>query len=395
MWNSVINDLNIKKNIENKIFEINNVLLENLPSEQDFSLIGHFGGHILFNSYYTLLNKNISKNEYVESQINKKNIQINNIKSLKYSNGLFGYLYLAEYLNKEKFIKFKKEYFSVDLDLFDKLILDDKLDFLHGSVGFVNYLTAIDSNKANVLIFKWINFIKSRGYQKNDKIEWKVKYGLNDNDYGLCFGLSHGVPAILLVLLKIASKFNDKATEKLLSTVINGMMEYLSFADKSFFPLFETRNEGLIRNDRIGWCYGDVSCAYSIMLVGIFLNNEEFIKISKTILLHYCKMSNELTSKIIDPDFCHGTIGIAHIYSRVYNIMHEDIYKETAQFWYNQTLSKSNFANGVAGFMHYDSFSNSYKPNLSLLEGISGIGLSFISSISNIEPRWDKCLLLS
>ncbi len=30
-----------------------------------------------------------------------------------------------------------------------------------------------------------------------------------------------------------------------------------------------------------------------------------------------------------------------------------------------------------------------------LLEGIAGIGLAMISAVSDIEPIWDECLLLS
>jgi len=29
------------------------------------------------------------------------------------------------------------------------------------------------------------------------------------------------------------------------------------------------------------------------------------------------------------------------------------------------------------------------------LEGIAGIGLMYISAISDVEPAWDECLLLS
>ena len=36
-----------------------------------------------------------------------------------------------------------------------------------------------------------------------------------------------------------------------------------------------------------------------------------------------------------------------------------------------------------------------WSKNLGLLLGASGIGLSLISSISNIKPQWDRCLLLS
>jgi len=54
------------------------------------------------------------------------------------------------------------------------------------------------------------------------------------------------------------------------------------------------------------------------------------------------------------------------------------------------------FEDGLAGFKswrteEYGGLSN----DLGFLEGIAGIGLALISSISDIEPAWDECLLLN
>ena len=38
---------------------------------------------------------------------------------------------------------------------------------------------------------------------------------------------------------------------------------------------------------------------------------------------------------------------------------------------------------------------NKWLNSNNLIHGISGIGLSLISAISTIEPKWDRCLLIS
>ena len=61
-----------------------------------------------------------------------------------------------------------------------------------------------------------------------------------------------------------------------------------------------------------------------------------------------------------------------------------------------ETLKMAKFPDGLAGFKtyrpeKYGGWTNQYD----MLEGIPGIGLAMLSYISETEPTWDECLLLS
>jgi hypothetical protein len=56
----------------------------------------------------------------------------------------------------------------------------------------------------------------------------------------------------------------------------------------------------------------------------------------------------------------------------------------------------SNYEDGLAGFKSWRGDENSYTNEYGLLEGIAGIGMVMINSLHpEIEPTWDRCLLLS
>ncbi|MCK5168939.1 MAG: hypothetical protein KAQ75_03590, partial [Bacteroidales bacterium] len=125
-------------------------------------------------------------------------------------------------------------------------------------------------------------------------------------------------------------------------------------------------------------------------------NNEEWKNKALEILLHTTKRKDLKENSVIDAGLCHGTAGIAHIYNRMYNNTGRDEFKKAAIYWFEQTLKMAKYDDGLAGYKawrtpEYGGLQNEYG----FLEGIAGIGLALISAVSDIEPKWDECLLLS
>lgn len=69
--------------------------------------------------------------------------------------------------------------------------------------------------------------------------------------------------------------------------------------------------------------------------------------------------------------------------------------KEAAEYWIEKTLEMARFEDGAAGYKTWHGNDNGFEKEYGLLEGISGIGLVLLSYISDTEPVWDECLLLS
>jgi len=97
---------------------------------------------------------------------------------------------------------------------------------------------------------------------------------------------------------------------------------------------------------------------------------------------------------IFDDCLCHGSMGTAQMYHRVYSLTDIDLFKETASYWYKKGIESKYRQNCAAGIGSYFD-QRKYISNSSFLSGIAGVGLSLISAISDVNPLWDECLLLS
>jgi lantibiotic biosynthesis protein len=71
------------------------------------------------------------------------------------------------------------------------------------------------------------------------------------------------------------------------------------------------------------------------------------------------------------------------------------VFKETANYWIEQTLKMATFEDGLAGFKTWRGDTKEWINDYGFLEGIAGIGLALLSHISDEEPTWDRCLLMS
>ena len=112
--------------------------------------------------------------------------------------------------------------------------------------------------------------------------------------------------------------------------------------------------------------------------------------------LHASKRRDLKENFVLDAGLCHGTAGIAHIFNRMFINTGVTDFKEASDYWFEETLKMATFEDGLAGYKVWRTkemggWTNEYG----FLEGIAGIGLAMISTISNINPDWDECLLLS
>jgi len=91
---------------------------------------------------------------------------------------------------------------------------------------------------------------------------------------------------------------------------------------------------------------------------------------------------------MIDPFFCHGTGGIAHLYNRAYYYTGRMQYREASFAWLRETQI----------FLNSEAYLSKLRNNgekLELLSGVAGLGLILLSMLSDNEPQWDTFFLLS
>lgn len=409
MWKSVIENNN---DFINKIDEISKILTEDYKNLTDnYNLLGGNSGIALFFYYYSKL-KNDEKyltiaNDIIESCF--ESFQNAN-QYFTFSGGicgLAGFGWLLEHCINENFIDCDTDIIFEDVNdiLFQNMMFEinrGNYDYLHGALGYSLRLL----NKNNCKETRWqltqvITALEKSCIKENDFVKWGTFSDevLNNNDYN--FGLSHGIPSIIVFLTKayklnILPEISLELITKSANFILKNKLDIKTH--NSFFPnSVKTYNQSTTKkSSRLGWCYGDLGVCASLLQASELSHDNKMKTEILNILSFNTKRMDHSNNSVVDASLCHGTAGIAHIFNRMYQQTKREEFKDAALYWYNETLKMAKFDDGLAGYKTWRANKyNGFQNNYSFLEGITGVGLSLISAVSDIEPAWDECLLLS
>lgn len=345
--------------------------------------------------------------EIIKKRLENVLNNINNIENNTFCNGLSGIGWFFQYIINEKILDQK----DVDelLIQIDKVAYNSALkslkqynhDFLHGATGNAVYLLErVDKNKD---VRQYLSEIL-RGLQKISKkdkkgIYWEESmFYTNDNQGVINLSLSHGLASKIILLSKL---YNQKINTKIVKELLEGSIKFMlkcKFKQENTF-LFPTIAESNNHSNfsRLAWCYGDLGISIALWQAGVALQNENIKQEAINVCLHTTKRRTREETGVVDAGICHGTAGIAHIYNRMYRNTGRNEFKEAENYWVEETLKIATFKDGLAGYKSYQSEEfGGWKNDYGFLEGISGIALVLDSHLHpEIEPTWDRCLLLS
>jgi hypothetical protein len=99
-----------------------------------------------------------------------------------------------------------------------------------------------------------------------------------------------------------------------------------------------------------------------------------------------------------DAALCHGAAGLGHIFNRFFQATGEDLFREAACGWFERALEMKRARNGICGFSAYRRERDGkeyWEDEAGILEGAAGIALALLAAATEIEPAWDRMLLLS
>ena len=150
-----------------------------------------------------------------------------------------------------------------------------------------------------------------------------------------------------------------------------------------------------LHSSRLAWCYGDLGISVALWHASQALGRKDWEQEAIDTILHASKRRGLVENGVVDAGLCHGTAGIAHIFNRMHGYTGLEELKEASNYWFAETLKMARFEDGLAGFKAWQGNERGWVNEPGLLEGIAGIGLALISAVSDIEPAWDECLLLS
>jgi lantibiotic modifying enzyme len=273
-------------------------------------------------------------------------------------------------------------------------------DFLHGAVGNGTYfLNRLNKKESKDYLKELIDHLDKISHKKGgDKIAWESVLDHEKGTKGYNLSLSHGISSIIAFLAKMLEKeiYIEKVSS-LLNGAINYLLSHALDTEKysSNFPSWIS-DDYPAGSSRLAWCYGDLGIGIALWQAARAAGNKEWEQKAFDVLLHTTNRRDLKENAVIDAGLCHGAAGIAHIYNRMYHYTGRNIFRESTLYWLDHTLKMAVYTDGCAGYKawHTEKYGG-WVAESGLLEGVAGIGLMLVSIVSDIEPKWDRCLFLS
>lgn len=275
----------------------------------------------------------------------------------------------------------------------------DNFDLLHGSAGMV-YALSKANYAAPGFFEEWVNIVEKQIRMKGDSPRLPMYYPghpFSQEEYQCNYSLSHGLTAVLLIMMELLAKKQVRAThETLLRKLIKGFMdlrnEQARARNESLYPSVIRMDESRQYFKRVAWCYGDFGVALLLNRYKQLTGDGSYADRQIEILEYYLGETDPQSTGVKDADFCHGAAGTALLYWFFYQETGHARYREAAMKWYNHTLAMDTFADGVAGYKHFDP--GGYYNDYGMLEGVTGIGLVLLTFLSGKKTDWQQCFLI-
>ena len=174
-------------------------------------------------------------------------------------------------------------------------------------------------------------------------------------------GMAHGAAGVVALLAHAgADRPLDRATARLVGQQLppGSGSRYAAWLAPGQSP----------RPARTAWCYGDPGIAAALLAAGC---RDEAVEVA-----HAAAGRPRAQTGIVDAGLCHGAAGLMHVFNRLSQATGEVSLAGAARQWFDEALV---LPIAEPGF----------------LEGQAGLGLALLAAVSDVEPAWDRVLLLS
>ncbi|KFF09397.1 lanthionine synthetase LanC family protein [Chryseobacterium luteum] len=284
-----------------------------------------------------------------------------------------------------------EEYISSQLD---ECLTTKNIDFLHGAIGIGFYYIKRFENgnlSAKDKITSILNYLEENAIVEDSIVKWYM----NHNSTGFNISISHGISSIVIFLSKIISLQTTFGNDVpfLLEGAVNYILSQEIDKNKygSYFPYASIEEKEEF--SRLAWCYGDLGIGLALLNASEALKKEEWHKKALEIFDFSTTRKDPAENIVLDAPICHGSSGIALIFFIVYQQTKQKKYLDAAQYWETKTLELMQKQDPMINCF-YDAKKGEFTSNLSLLEGLAGVGLVFLKMNSDNNAVWHEFLLV-
>jgi hypothetical protein len=216
-------------------------------------------------------------------------------------------------------------------------------------------------------------------------------------------GVAHGVPGVVALLGAVAALRDPE-----LEPAAGQARELVERATRWIrtralpptpggrFPSAVTREPREPERARTAWCYGDPGIAVALWSAAarIGADTSEW----RELALESVQRPVELC-QVLDPNLCHGAVGLAHLSNRFFQASGDERFRAAARAWFERALAMRRPGEGIVGFTGRRPRAPGVDSTLvhqiapDLLDGTIGVALALLAGISDEEPGWDRLLL--
>lgn len=280
-------------------------------------------------------------------------------------------------------------------------------DLISGLVGLGLYaLERPDSAVMNACLERVLAHLEERAERDARGATWKTpaehlpahqRAVAPDGYYNL--GLAHGVPGVIAFLAKACARTDTHArARELLRDTMRWYVAQLLPPDcaSATRTWLGPNPEHHGPESRAAWCYGDPGAAIALLQGARALGDADMLECALAVGRRAARRPAD-TCGIKDAAFCHGAVGLGHVFNRMYQATGDRDFATAAQTWFQRALDMRVPGHGLAGYLSLESVTIEgpveWRSSPGLLTGVAGIALAFSAAVGDIEPAWDRHLL--
>ncbi|MCU0422573.1 MAG: hypothetical protein MUC81_07145 [Bacteroidia bacterium] len=397
--------MNLNSDILAKVREelnvINKILLSVDVNRQQLGLYNGLSGIALMMATNYLANKESIFRDKLSEILEKTSLIIENDKvDGMFSVGLAGWGWLILHLEEKELLEDIEDVLSqIDYVLFldlRRLLYQNEYDMLNGAISIGLYFI---KRKQPERVSPLINYLEA--FCKSGVFDLKRKMH-RTGEYVFDFGLAHGYAGVIYFLSKCAQ--SNYEVEKSISLIklakqfmFSNLLNYE--IDGALFPHLKWVETDRMEKGRLAWCYGDLGVLYTLLKTASIIEDFGLEKFSINGLTLNSDRRNLLECMIFDAGFCHGTAGAAYLFNKVRLLVPKsENFLFATEYWINSTLKKATDKITLERYQFYNPNSEgkgSFTSSYALLDGITGVGLTYLTILYPDLSDWDECLLLS
>ena len=268
-------------------------------------------------------------------------------------------------------------------------------DLISGLVGFAVYALERGEAGAEVAraVLTGLEATMARGWVTGPELLPPHQRLVAPNGY-VNFGLAHGIPGVIAVLAQFCLRgFERDRARVVLDSALRRLLDSSPPRSRGRFTAWQPMEHP--PSVRLAWCYGDLGVAAALLGAGLAIEHDEARAAGLAVALD-CAERSLREAQITDAGICHGAAGIAHLFNRMAQATGEAALRTAAVTWIDHTLAMRTDL-PLAGFpanMPEDDGKPRMIADASLLTGAAGVALVLHAASSDIEPSWDRLLLV-